>query len=81
MIQAGASFRIAGEVRAGVEYVGHDLEEAAATGAEGGARHFLGPTASVQLLEDRLTIVAGPSIGLSGSSPAFLGRVAAAYGF
>jgi hypothetical protein len=81
MIQAGASFRIVGEVRAGVEYVGQDLEEAAAPGAEGGARHFLGPTASVQLLEDRLTIVAGPSMGLSVSSPAFLGRVAVAYGF
>jgi hypothetical protein len=81
MIQAGASFRIAGEVRTGVEYVGQDLEEAAAPGAEGGARHFLGPTASVQLLENRLTIVAGPSMGLSGSSPAFLGRVAAAYCF
>jgi hypothetical protein len=81
MVQAGATYRVAGEFRAGVEYVGQDLEEAFDAGAEGGARHFVGPTASVQLLQDRLTIVGGPSIGLSATSPALLGRVAVAYGF
>jgi hypothetical protein len=81
MFQAGASYRVAGELRLGVEYVGQDLEEAMAPAAEGGARHFLGPTASLQLLDHRLTFVAGPSIGLSSYSPAFVGRLSAAYGF
>jgi len=81
MVQAGISYRIVGELRAGVEYVGQDLEESFDDGAEGGARHFIGPTASVQLLRDRLTIVAGPSFGLSELSPRLLGRFALAYGF
>ena len=38
----------AGAFRAGVEYVGQDLEETFRDAAEGGARHFLGPIASVQ---------------------------------
>jgi hypothetical protein len=81
MVQVGASYRVVGPLRAGVEYVGQDLEEALNPEAEGGARHFIGPTASVQLLGDRLTMVAGPSIGLSQFSPAFVGRFGLAYGF
>jgi hypothetical protein len=81
MVQAGASYRLAGDFRAGVEYVGQDLEESFTPGAEGGARHFLGPIASLQLLSDRLTLVAGPSIGLTVRSPDFLGRLALAYAF
>ncbi len=81
MVQAGVAYRIAGGFRMGVEYVGQDLEEAFDAGAEGGARHFAGPTASLQLLGDRLTMVAGPSFGLSESSPRLLGRFALAYGF
>jgi hypothetical protein len=81
MVQLGATYRVVGKLRAGVEYVGQDLEEIVASAAEGGARHFIGPTASVQLLHDRLTLVGGPSIGLSSYSPAFVGRVAVAYGF
>jgi hypothetical protein len=67
--------------RAGVEWVGQDLEETFEGGGDGGARHFVGPTAAVQLLQDRLTIVGGPSIGLSNGSPNVLGRLAVAYGF
>ncbi len=81
MVQAGTSYRIVGAFRAGIEYVGQDLEESFSPGAEGGARHFLGPVASLQLLGDRLTMVAGPSLGLSSLSPAFVGRFALAYGF
>jgi hypothetical protein len=81
MVQAGASYRLVGHFRAGVEYVGQDLEEVVSDAAEGGARHFIGPTASLQLLQDRLSIVAGPSVGLSAWSPAFVGRLAVAYGF
>jgi hypothetical protein len=81
MLKAGINYRIVDWLRAGVEYVGQDLEESFKDGAEGGARHFVGPTAAVQLLQDRLTIVAGPSLGLSSASPQFLGRLALAYGF
>lgn len=81
MVQAGASYRVVGDLRAGVEYVGQDLEESFVPDAEGGARHFLGPIASLQLLRQRLTMVIGPSIGLSSRSPDFLGRFGLSYGF
>jgi hypothetical protein len=81
MVQIGASYRVVGGLRAGVEYVGQDLEEAMQSGAEAGTRHFVGPTASLQLLRDRLTIVAGPALGLSQYSPTFVGRLGMAYGF
>jgi hypothetical protein len=81
MVQAGANYRVASWFRAGVEWVGQDLEESFGDAAEGGARHFIGPTAAVQLLQDRLTIAAGPSVGLSSQSPKVLGRLAVAYGF
>jgi hypothetical protein len=81
MVQAGASYSVLSWLRAGVEWVGQDLEETFADEAEGGARHFVGPTAAVQLLHDRLTIVGGPSVGLSSRSPNVLGRLALAYGF
>ncbi len=81
MVQLGASCQVYGGFRLGAEYVGQDLEESIDPGAEGGARHFMGPTASLQLLRDRLSIVAGPSFGLSARSPEVLGRAAAAFGF
>ena len=81
MVDLGASYRVAGGFRAGVEYVGQDLEEAFTAAAEGGARHFIGPIASLQLWRDRLTLVAGPSVGLSRLSPDFVGRVGASIGF
>lgn len=81
MVSLGASYRVAGAFRVGAEYVGQDLEELASAGAESGARHFIGPTASLQLLQDRLTVVAGPAIGLSAYSPTLLGRIAVSYGF
>jgi len=81
MVDLGASYRLAGAFRAGIEYVGQDLEESFSPGAEGGARHFLGPVASMQFWHDRLTIVGGPSIGLSYISPDFVARVAASIAF
>jgi hypothetical protein len=81
MVQLGASYRVAGGFRMGAEYVGQDLEESFSAAAEGGARHFIGPTASMQLLSNRLTMVAGPSVGLSALSPQLLARFALAYGF
>jgi hypothetical protein len=81
MLRAGPSYDVLGPLRAGVEWVGQDLEEAFSDGAEEGARQFVGPTVSVRLLQDRFTIVGGPSFGLSPQSPKVLGRIALAYGF
>jgi hypothetical protein len=81
MVDLNASFRIVGRFRAGIEYVGQDLEESFSPGAEGGPRHFLGPVASLQLWHDRLTLIGGPSIGLSSISPDFVARLAASVGF
>ena len=81
MVQAGASYRVAGPFRAGVEYVGQDVEESFAAAAEGGARHVVGPVASLQLLGERLTLVSGPAVGLTTASPTFVYRLSASYGF
>jgi hypothetical protein len=81
MVQAGASYRFTSWFRAGVEWVGQDLEETFDDEAEGGARQFVGPTAAFQLLQERLTIVGGPSVGLSTGSPKAMGRLALAYAF
>jgi len=81
MVEAGIAARIVAGFRLGVEYVGQDLEESIDPGAEGGPRHFIGPTASLQLLRERLSLVAGPSFGLNAHSPEVLGRAAASFGF
>lgn len=81
MVQAGASYLFAGPFRAGLEYVGQDLEETFAAAAEGGARHLAGPVASVHVLSDRLSVVSGPAVGLTGRSPDFVYRLQASYGF
>ncbi len=81
MLQAGVSCRVVGGFRLGAEYVGQDIEESVDPGAEGGVRHVLGPTASLQLWRDRVSIVAGPAFGLSHLSPAVMGRAAASVGF
>lgn len=81
MVVAGANYQVYGPMRLGVEYVGQDLEESLGDAAEGGARHFVGPTASVVAMGDRLSIVGGPSVGLSYGSPRVLGRLGLAYSF
>jgi hypothetical protein len=80
-VDLGASYRVVGEFRLGAEYVGQDLEESFSPGAEGGARHFLGPVASLQLWNRRITILGGPSVGLSSISPDYVARVAMSVGF
>jgi hypothetical protein len=81
MVDLGASIRVVSEFRLGAEYVGQDLEESFDPGAEGGARHFLGPTASMQFWNRRITVVGGPAIGLSAISPDFVARIGASVGF
>ncbi len=82
MLMAGASYRFVGPLRGGVEYVAQDLEGALDhEEAERGVRHFVGPNLSLELDRRRLTITAGPAIGLSYDSPRLLARAALAYSF
>jgi hypothetical protein len=79
LFMAGASYAVAGPVRAGVEYVAQDLEGAIGGDVEQGVRHFVGPTVGVDVLDKRLSVVAGPAFGLGPQSPPFSGRFALAY--
>jgi hypothetical protein len=79
LVMLGASYAVAGPVRAGVEYVAQDLEEAASDAVEGGVRQFVGPQMSVDLLGKRLSIAAGPCVGIGPQSPAYSGRFSLAY--
>ncbi len=81
MVTAGADMRVAGPLRAGVEYVGQDLEGLAEDDAEGGARHIIGGTLSLRLFSDRLSLVGGPAVALGGPSARAIGRAAIAYAF
>jgi len=81
MAVLGANVEVARHFRAGVEYVGQDLEESLDDEAEGGVRHFLGPSAALALLDGRLSLTGGPAFGLSASSPRVLGRLAIAWNF
>jgi hypothetical protein len=80
LLTTGASFAI-GPARLGAEYVVQDLEGAwDPEEADGGIRHFVGPTASIEIGR-RVQIAAGPAFGLSEGSPGVLGRLAATYVF
>jgi hypothetical protein len=73
---AGASFKVLDVLRLGAEYVGQDLEEAFdAHAAEGGAKHYLGPNAALDLEHGRVQLAAGPAFGLDARSARLLGRV------
>src|SRR5437870_2403648 len=61
---AGATVRMTEVVRAGVEYVGQDLEGMFGDEAEGGARHILGPVVSAALWSQRVSLVGGPALAL-----------------
>lgn len=82
LVATGATVRVAGPLRAGVEYVAQDLEGYFDDEeAEGGVRHFVGPTLALDRIADRLTIAASPGIGLSYTTPSLVGRLALAYAF
>jgi hypothetical protein len=80
VMSAGASYELWRTLRLGAEYVVQDLEGLwEPEEAEGGVRHFVGPTVGVRLA--RVQIGAGPGFGLSPTSPRYLGRLAASYTF
>lgn len=75
MMVVGVQRELLPSLRVGVEYVGQDLEGLVdEEEAEGGARHFMGATVSYAFLDERLAVIAGPSLGLSSGSPDVLGR-------
>ena len=79
LLTTGASFAVGPVVRRGAEYVVQDLEGAwEPDEADGGIRHLVGPTATLQIAR-RVQLAAGPAFGLSEGSPQVLGRLAAAW--
>jgi len=84
MVTAGAAVRLVSFFSLGVEYLGQDLEAtfiSAGGDAEGGARHLLGPTFAFALVDDKLSIVAGPAVSIGSSGSHLMGRLAVSYGF
>ena len=81
MVMAGAHVRVVDHLRVGAEYVGEDLEESGQAESEGGVRHFVGPSASLSWLDDRMTLTAGSAFGLSSISPRLVGRLGLAFAF
>lgn len=75
MFTVGASLPVVDGLRAGVEYVGQDLEETFADSAEGGARHLAGPVVSAVLLGDRMSLTGGPALAFGNTTTRLVGRV------
>ena len=80
-VTAGATIRVLDMVRAGMEYVGQDLEGTFAEEAEGGARHLVGPVVSAALFGQRMSATAGPALALGAGQTHVLGRAALTYQF
>jgi hypothetical protein len=73
---AGVSYKIVPGLRLGAEYVGQDLEDAVEQEeAEGGAKHYLGPTLAVDIDHGRTQLVAGPAFGIGQKTSKIMGRV------
>ncbi|CAN5194600.1 hypothetical protein BH09MYX1_BH09MYX1_09020 [soil metagenome] len=82
LIILGANVKLSKIVRLGIEYVAQDVEGIFDDDeAEGGVRHFLGPTASFELLDKQLFLAFGPAVGLSHGSPGLVGRASVAFAF
>jgi hypothetical protein len=76
---AGVSVRVVQMLRLGVEYVAQDLEAVAEDDeAEGGARHYVGPDASLTLYHGKLLVTAGGAVQVA-QSPGVLARAALTY--
>ena len=81
MVRAGADAPVVGPLRAGVEYVGQDLEGIAQVEAEGGARHIVGGVLGVRLLSNSLSLTGGPALGIGAGTARAMGRFALAVAF
>jgi hypothetical protein len=78
---AGASLKVAGPLRLGVEYVGQDLEGMFSADAEGGARHSLGPSLSADLDGGRYQLAVGTGLGFGAGAPQAIVRGTFAFAF
>jgi len=82
MAMAGVSWRVGSSVRLGAEYVGQDLEALfEGDEAEGGARHMIGPSVSLDLGGGRYQLAVAVGFGLNRETPAALARVQLAFSF
>ncbi len=81
IVVAGASYAVVPWLRAGVEYVGQDLEGAFDDGEVEGVRHLVGPTVSFFSAAQRLQFVGGCGFGLSAQSPGVVARGGVVYTF
>lgn len=76
MAFGGVSVRTIDGLRLGAEYVAQDLEDRFERDeAEGGARHYAGPIASVELAHGALWITGGPAFGVNRQSQPLIGRL------
>ncbi len=84
MVLAGASYQVIPMLRLGAEYVGQDLEEIGESAAEGGAKHYAGPTAALDLggPSGRVQLTFGPTFALTKTNNAsVLARAALSVAF
>jgi hypothetical protein len=68
MVIASATYRVQGPVRAGIEYVGQDVEAGLDGDGDGGMRHFLGPIIAIDLPR-RFALVFGPAVSIAPPAP------------
>jgi len=81
-ITAGNSYRVVRGFRAGIEYVGQDLEDIwEEEEAEGGVRHLVGPTLAVQAERGTLQLALSPSFVFYPGGSGFLLRSTMSYSF
>jgi hypothetical protein len=81
VVVAGASYALRPWLRAGVEYVGQDLEALWDDEEIEGARHMAGPVLALVSERHGLQFVAGPAFGLSSTSPGLVVRAGLQYAF
>ena len=79
LVTAGVAYQLPSALRLGVEWVAQDVEGALDPTEKEGIRHFVGPT--LGWTGSSLSVVAGPSVGLSYGSPRAVGRLAVVYAF
>lgn len=81
IVVAGASYALRPWLRAGVEYVGQDLEALWDDEEIEGARHMAGPVLALVSERHGLQLVMGPAFGLSSTSPGLVVRAGVQYTF
>lgn len=78
---AGGSVRVARQVRVGGEWVSQDVEETLSDGAEGGARHAVGPDVAFELGGGRYQLSLATLFGVTPASPRALFRAGLSYNY